>query len=193
MRKKKPQHQSNGHIRIISGKFKGRKLPVKDVEGLRPTTDRVKETLFNWLMADIRGASVLDCFAGSGSLGLECLSRFAQDATFIELNKGAAEQIKTNTVTLGLENAAVFNTSALEFLKNNQNKQSFDVIFLDPPFRKNLLSPCCDLLEQHQWLHENSLIYVEFEKETQPEFPDKWQLLKEKQAGQVTCMLFSRR
>ncbi|KZN43731.1 16S rRNA (guanine(966)-N(2))-methyltransferase RsmD [Pseudoalteromonas luteoviolacea] len=192
MRKKKPQTQSNGHIRIISGKFKGRKLPVKDVEGLRPTTDRVKETLFNWLMADIRHASVLDCFAGSGNLGFECLSRFAQDATFIELDKGAAAQIKANAVTLGLDNAVVFNASALEYLKNNQNNQTFDVVFLDPPFRKDLLSPCCDLLEQHQWLHENTLIYVEFEKESMPELPDKWQLLKEKQAGQVTCMLFIR-
>ncbi|KZN40403.1 16S rRNA (guanine(966)-N(2))-methyltransferase RsmD [Pseudoalteromonas luteoviolacea] len=192
MRKKKPQTQSNGHIRIISGKFKGRKLPVKDVEGLRPTTDRVKETLFNWLMADIRDASVLDCFAGSGSLGFECLSRFAQDATFVELDKGAAAQIKANVVTLGLENATVFNTSALEYLKHNEKKQTFDVIFLDPPFRKSLLEPCCELLEKNQWLGENTLIYVEFERESQFEFPAKWQLLKEKQAGQVTCMLFSR-
>ncbi|OCQ20080.1 16S rRNA (guanine(966)-N(2))-methyltransferase RsmD [Pseudoalteromonas luteoviolacea] len=192
MRKKKPQTQSNGHIRIISGKFKGRKLPVKDVEGLRPTTDRVKETLFNWLMSDIRDASILDCFAGSGSLGFECLSRFAKEATFVELDKGAVNQIKANTLTLALDNAFVFHTSALEFLKNNQKGQSFDVVFLDPPFRKDLLSPCCELLEQHHWLHDDTLIYVEFEKESQPKLPDNWQLLKEKQAGQVMCMLFSR-
>ncbi|AOT09601.1 16S rRNA (guanine(966)-N(2))-methyltransferase RsmD [Pseudoalteromonas luteoviolacea] len=192
MKKRKPQARTDGHIRIISGKFKGRKLPVKDVEGLRPTTDRVKETVFNWLMADIRDANVLDCFAGSGSLGLESLSRFANTATFIELDKTAAAQIKQNIQTLALNNAQVVQTSALDYLINNEQKRTFDIVYLDPPFRKDLLAPCCELLESAEWLHDESLIYVEFEKEAKPVLPANWQLLKEKKAGQVICMLFRR-
>ncbi|ESP95234.1 MULTISPECIES: 16S rRNA (guanine(966)-N(2))-methyltransferase RsmD [Pseudoalteromonas] len=192
MKKRKPQTRTDGHIRIISGKFKGRKLPVKDVEGLRPTTDRVKETVFNWLMADTRDADVLDCFAGSGSLGLESLSRFANHATFIELDKTAAAQIKQNIQTLALDNAQVINGSALDYLSNNSQQRNFDIVYLDPPFRKNLVSPCCELLESAGWLNNDSLIYVEFEKEAQPDFPANWQLLKEKKAGQVNCMLFRR-
>ncbi|MDK1289461.1 16S rRNA (guanine(966)-N(2))-methyltransferase RsmD [Pseudoalteromonas umbrosa] len=192
MKKRKPQARTDGHIRIISGKFKGRKLPVKDVEGLRPTTDRVKETVFNWLMADTRDANVLDCFAGSGSLGLESLSRFAQHATFIELDKTAATQITQNIQTLALDNARVIHTSALDYLRSNDEQHTFDIVYLDPPFRKDLLFPCCELLESAEWLHDDSLIYVEFEKEAQPNFPANWQLLKEKKAGQVICMLFNR-
>ncbi|WP_350636673.1 16S rRNA (guanine(966)-N(2))-methyltransferase RsmD, partial [Pseudoalteromonas sp. GW168-MNA-CIBAN-0100] len=87
-------------MRVISGQFRGRKLPVKDVQGLRPTTDRIKETVFNWLMQDTREANVLDCFAGSGGLGFEALSRFAKSATFVELDAAAAKQIELNISTL---------------------------------------------------------------------------------------------
>ncbi|WP_404393398.1 16S rRNA (guanine(966)-N(2))-methyltransferase RsmD [Pseudoalteromonas phenolica] len=192
-RKPSPQRASNsGFIRIISGQFRGRKLPVNDLEGLRPTTDRIKETVFNWLMQDTREAKVLDCFAGSGGLGFECLSRFAKDATFIELNKQAAEQLKKNICTLKLENAHVINNSAIDFLNSQNQGLNFDLVFVDPPFRKGLAEPSCQLLEQNNWLSDNALIYVEVEKECTLNAPENWHILKEKQAGQVLCRLYQR-
>lgn len=194
MRKKSaPQRiKNNGFIRIISGQFRGRKLPVNDLEGLRPTTDRVKETVFNWLMQDTRGANVLDCFAGSGGLGFECLSRFAAHATLIELNKKAAEQLKNNANTLKLDNTNIINTSAIEHLTIENQDDKFNLVFVDPPFRKGLAEPSCHLLEQNNWLSDEALIYVEVEKECTFDAPDNWQVLKEKQAGQVLCRLYKR-
>lgn len=194
MRKKpSPQRASNnGFIRIISGQFRGRKLPVNDLEGLRPTTDRIKETVFNWLMQDTREAKVLDCFAGSGGLGFECLSRFAQHATFIELNKQASEQLKKNINTLNLNNAHVINKSAIDVLTTSNAETAFDLVFVDPPFRKGLAEPTCQLLEENNWLSKDALIYVEIEKEGTLNAPENWHILKEKQAGQVLCRLYQR-
>ncbi|KTF12152.1 16S rRNA (guanine(966)-N(2))-methyltransferase RsmD [Pseudoalteromonas sp. H105] len=196
MRKKSPQKQpknksNDGFIRIISGQFRGRKLPVKDVQGLRPTTDRIKETVFNWLMQDTRDARVLDCFAGSGGLGFEALSRFAHCATFLEMDNSATAQLKTNAQTLNLNNAEIFCTDSLRHLSQNPNEQQFDLVFVDPPFRQNLAQPCCDLLIKNSWLSENALIYVEVESELYNlDLPSNWLLLKEKTAGQVQCQLY---
>ena len=194
MRKKSTSQRTNnnGFIRIISGQFRGRKLPVNDLKGLRPTTDRVKETVFNWLMQDTRGANVLDCFAGSGGLGFECLSRFAAHATFIELNKKAAEQLKNNANTLKLDNTNIINTSAIKHLAIENQGDKFNLVFVDPPFRKGLAEPSCHLLEQNDWLADEALIYVEVEKECTFDAPENWQVLKEKQAGQVLCRLYQR-
>ena len=167
MRKKAPVKKvsTDGFIRIISGKFKSRKLPVKDVEGLRPTTDRIKETVFNWLMQDTRNAKVLDCFAGSGGLGFEALSRFAAHTDFIELDKLAATQLPKNITTLKLNNAHVINDNALAFLQKNNSATPYSLVFVDPPFRKGLAQPCCEALEAQNWLTSDALIYVEVEKE----------------------------
>ncbi|CAH9053167.1 Ribosomal RNA small subunit methyltransferase D [Pseudoalteromonas holothuriae] len=194
MRKKTTSkaNQKDGMIRIISGQFKGRKLPVKNVTGLRPTTDRVKETVFNWLMQDTREATVLDCFAGSGGLGFECLSRFAKQAHFIELDKLAASQLQQNIATLKLSNAEVINSSAIDVLSNNKDQLTFSLVFVDPPFRKELAQHICELLEQNQWLTDDALIYVEVEKELSLVAPNNWQIIKEKQAGQVLCRLYQR-
>ena len=184
---------ANGFIRIISGQFRGRKLPVKDVQGLRPTTDRIKETVFNWLMQDTRGAAVLDCFAGSGGLGFEALSRFAQRATFFELDKGAALQLKENISTLKLDNAVIKQDNSLSLLANNAQNEQFDLVFVDPPFRQNLAEKSCFLLEKNNWLSAQALIYVEVESELSDlSSPDNWMLLKEKTAGQVICRLYQR-
>ena len=184
---------ANGFIRIISGQFRGRKLPVKDVQGLRPTTDRIKETVFNWLMQDTRGAAVLDCFAGSGGLGFEALSRFAQRATFFELGKGAAIQLKENISTLKLDNAVIKQDNSLSLLANNAQNEQFDLVFVDPPFRQNLAEKTCFLLEENNWLTAQALIYVEVESELNSlDIPDNWMLLKEKTAGQVICRLYQR-
>ncbi|MDC9510013.1 16S rRNA (guanine(966)-N(2))-methyltransferase RsmD [Pseudoalteromonas sp. Angola-4] len=184
---------TDGFIRVISGQFRGRKLPVKNVEGLRPTTDRIKETVFNWLMQDTRDATVLDCFAGSGGLGFEALSRFAKSTTFIELDASAAKQIEQNINTLKLENAQVKHTNSLSYLEQKNTNSPFNLVFVDPPFRKNLAQSSCDLLENNQWLSEDALIYVEVETELSSfSQPDNWLLIKEKKAGQVFCRLYQR-
>ncbi|MCF2901774.1 16S rRNA (guanine(966)-N(2))-methyltransferase RsmD [Pseudoalteromonas sp. OFAV1] len=184
---------ANGFIRIISGQFRGRKLPVKDVQGLRPTTDRIKETVFNWLMQDTRDAAVLDCFAGSGGLGFEALSRFAASAVFFELDKSATAQLNSNIATLQLKNATVKHGDSLTLLNNNAENDKFDLVFVDPPFRQNLAEKSCFLLESNHWLTEQALIYVEVESElSNLDTPDNWLLLKEKTAGQVICRLYQR-
>ena len=198
MRKKTTKNKAiskstDGFIRVISGQFRGRKLPVKNVEGLRPTTDRIKETVFNWLMQDTRDATVLDCFAGSGGLGFEALSRFAKSTTFIELDASAAKQIEQNISTLKLENAQVKHINSLSYLEQKNTNSPFNLVFVDPPFRKNLAQSSCDLLENNQWLSEDVLIYVEVETELSSfSQPDNWLLIKEKKAGQVFCRLYQR-
>lgn len=194
MRKKTPVKKVNadGFIRIISGKFRGRKLPVKNVEGLRPTTDRMKETVFNWLMQDTRDARVLDCFAGSGGLGFEAISRFAEHTDFIELDKYAAAQIQKNIDTLELNHAQIFNNNSITFLEKGNTGKPYSLVFVDPPFRKDFAHLCCHALETHNWLTNDAIIYVEIEKELDFSAPKEWLLLKEKQAGQVLCKLYQR-
>ncbi|AOM42101.1 16S rRNA (guanine(966)-N(2))-methyltransferase [Xenorhabdus hominickii] len=188
---KKPQRASLGQIRIIGGKWRGRKLPVLDSDGLRPTTDRVRETLFNWLMPTIQGARCLDCFSGSGALGLESLSRYADYATFIEYDHNVAKQLSANLALLKAENANVVQGNALQYL--NGAGTPFDVIFLDPPFRKGMLTETINLLESNGWLAEESWIYVEAESESAAtEVPPNWQLHREKVAGQVAYRLYIR-
>jgi 16S rRNA (guanine966-N2)-methyltransferase len=184
---------TDGFIRVISGQFRGRKLPVKDVQGLRPTTDRIKETVFNWLMQDTRDANVLDCFAGSGGLGFEALSRFASTALFIELDPSAAKQLAQNIATLKLQNAQVRHTNSLSFLEQKNSNTPFDLVFVDPPFRKNLAQTSCNLLEINNWLSEEALIYLEVESDLNTfKPPNNWLLIKEKKAGQVFCRLYQR-
>jgi len=189
-RKQQNKKSPLGSIRIIAGKHRGRKLPVLMAEGLRPTTDRVKETVFNWLMPYINDANCLDCFAGAGSLGFEALSRGAAQVNLIELNKLAAKQLLANKQLLKADNVVVTNTNALDFLKT-QPQQCFDLVFIDPPFRQNLITQTCQLLNDG-WLAEQALIYVEMEVEAKQELPNNWQLLKEKIAGQVAYRLYQK-
>ncbi|MBC3381443.1 16S rRNA (guanine(966)-N(2))-methyltransferase [Serratia fonticola] len=187
---KKPQTASAGLIRIIGGQWRGRKLPVPNSEGLRPTTDRVRETLFNWLAPVIRGARCLDCFAGSGALGLEALSRYAESATLLEYERPVAQQLGKNLALLQ-GNGSVVNTNALTWLAGNG--QPFDVVFLDPPFRKGLLADTVTLLEQQGWLANEAWIYVEAEAESAAtDVPVTWTLHREKVAGQVAYRLYLR-
>lgn len=189
---KKTTESAPGQVRIISGKWRGRKLPVANTEGLRPTTDRVKETLFNWLMHDIDGATVLDCFSGSGSLALEALSRHAAFASLIERDTTLAKTLQQNLNRLECQNAEVISSDCLQFLQTKASRQ-YSVVFIDPPFRKALAQPCCQLLEQQQWLTDEALIYLETEKELLlTDLPQNWRLLKEKIAGQLAYRLFVR-
>ena len=175
-------------LRIIGGEWRSRQLPIIELDGLRPTTDRVRETVFNWLSFDIPGARCLDLFSGSGALGLEALSRGAKECTFVELNRSVAQQIERNLSTLQANNGTVHNSDALSFLQ--ANPAPFDVIFLDPPFRKGLLEQVLPKLDD-RWLAANAYIYIERESEAQlSQLPDYWQLKKEKRAGQLTFALY---
>ncbi|WP_076590654.1 16S rRNA (guanine(966)-N(2))-methyltransferase RsmD [Vibrio ostreicida] len=180
-----------GFVRIISGLWRGRKLPVHHAEGLRPTTDRVKETLFNWLAHDIPQAKCLDLFAGSGALGFEAASRQAQHVTLIELNTNAFRQLEKNISSLNASNMTAINEDALNFLQ--QKGHPHHVVFIDPPFRKGLLEQTLLLLESNDWLADDAMIYIETEKELKLEgLPMNWHLHREKNAGQVSYRLFER-
>ncbi|MGE6381636.1 16S rRNA (guanine(966)-N(2))-methyltransferase RsmD [Shewanella baltica] len=180
----------SGQVRIIAGQWRSRRLPIQDLEGLRPTTDRVRETLFNWLANDLVNARVLDCFGGSGALALEALSRYACFAKIIELQRGAAMQLKENLQTLKCDKAEVLNADTLVVLQRGC-EQGFDVVFIDPPFRKGLAEKTIQLLDTQAWLNDGALIYVEIESElTQLAIPPCWHALKEKNAGQVSYRLY---
>lgn len=188
---KKPTSGGSGQIRIIGGQWRGRKLPVPDSPGLRPTTDRVRETLFNWLAPSMVDARCLDCFAGSGALGLEALSRYAGSATLLEMERKVAQQLQKNLATLKATHGKVVNTNTLAFL--NQTGTPHDIVFVDPPFRKGLLEETLHLLESNGWLANDALIYVESEVENGlPPVPASWDLHREKIAGQVAYRLYQR-
>ncbi|WNC72454.1 16S rRNA (guanine(966)-N(2))-methyltransferase RsmD [Thalassotalea psychrophila] len=190
-RKSTGQNQQTGQVRIIAGQFRGRKLPVIMADGLRPTTDRVKETVFNWLMPHLYNAKCLDCFAGSGSLGFEALSRGVSSTQFYELNATAAKKIQENIQLLKANNAQISKGSCLQLLETEQ--QQFDLVFIDPPFRKGFVAQTAELLETKQLLTDEAIIYVEVESElTDLQLPINWQLLKEKISGQVAYRLYQR-
>jgi len=196
MTRQKHQHAKNtrktsstGSIRIIAGKYRGRKLPVLMSEGLRPTTDRIKETVFNWLMPYINDSHCLDCFAGAGSLGFEALSRGAEHLTLIELDKKAALQLSSNKTLLKADNVTIKQADVLHYLKSNAPKP-MDIVFIDPPFRKGLVEQTSALLAQG-WLAKDALIYLEMESEqSKINLPNNWLLLKEKTSGQVSYRLY---
>lgn len=179
-------------VRIIGGQWRGRKLPVCTQPGLRPTPDRVRETLFNWLSAWVPGSHCLDCFSGSGALALEALSRGAESALMIESSRDAASQLRANLELLNAQNGQVKTGDSMQLLDSRADQQ-YDLVFLDPPFRQEMLVPCARLLEEHNWLAKDAMIYVEAESEWPlAELPESWQLYREKKAGQVAYRLFQR-
>jgi 16S rRNA (guanine966-N2)-methyltransferase len=187
----KPSKQPSGSIRIISGRWRGSKLPVANVLGLRPTTDRNKETLFNWLMPYVQNARCLDVFAGSGGLGFEALSRYAKHVVFMELDNVAINNIQQNLLKLkaDVEQAKVLSGNALQLLTGFD--QQFELIFLDPPFHKGLLPETIRLINEHKLLAPAGIIYIESELAAADyAVPDKWQLLKERQSSQLCSRLY---
>lgn len=177
---KQPHHQ----LRIIGGEWRSRRLRFPAIDGLRPTMDRVRETVFNWLQYDVEDARVLDAFAGSGALGFEALSRGAKEVVFLEKHPKAALQIKENLKQLGSNNAQVWAGDALLWLE--QNPEPYDLVFLDPPFGKDLLQPALDKLT----LLPGALIYVEHEGTLKPTFPTHWTELKNKSTKEFCFRLF---
>ncbi len=176
-----------GKIRIIAGRWRGRKLNVPNEETLRPTPDRVRETLFNWLAENIHGATCLDLFAGTGALGFEALSRGAASCTFVEKHAQTAKTLQNNLVLIQAC-GDIQALDATQFL--NSTSQAFDIIFLDPPFEKNLLQPICDLIVEKQLLKANGVLYVEKEK-CSDDIALPWPCIKTKTAGEVAYSLYS--
>ncbi|WP_321325951.1 16S rRNA (guanine(966)-N(2))-methyltransferase RsmD [Thiomicrorhabdus sp.] len=186
----KKRNNSSGVVRIIGGKFRGRKLPVLDAEGLRPTSDRVKETLFNWLQFEVAGASCLDLFAGSGALSFEAISRGAKQASLLELNTKNAQQLRQNLNMLNISNAKVEQTDSLLWL-NKPCEQAYDLVFLDPPFHKEFMQKAIDLLFANGYLNDQSWLYLEQEKQLDwPSLPQGWVCHREKTTSQVRFGLF---
>ena len=178
----------NNQVRIIGGRWRGRRLRFPPLEGLRPTPDRVRETLFNWLAPVIEGACCLDLFAGSGALGIEALSRGAAEVVLVERHPLAVRQLRENLALLGMDSAQVIQADALSWLR--RRAQAFDIVLLDPPFGGKLLVPVCAALEQDGWLAANARIYLETESALQDlELPQNWTLVRDKTAGQVSYRL----
>lgn len=173
-----------GLVRIIAGTWRGRKLKVPDVKDLRPTPDRVRETLFNWLAPYLPGAYCLDLFAGSGVLGFEALSRGAAFVEMVDAAMEVTELLQEELGIFGAENARVYRARIPAQLRIPQ--KPFDIVFLDPPYQENLLLPCCQYLEENGFLANNAFIYLEANEAIKDnELPATWRLLKSQQAGQV--------
>lgn len=177
-------------LRIIGGQWRGRKLSFTPDEGLRPTTDRVRETLFNWLAPHIHGARCADLFAGSGALGLEALSRGASHCDFVDSSRQALGQIDSHLAALEAgDHGLCHPLAAAQFLKNAS--APYDIVFIDPPFGQGLAAPTCAALEENQLLANNALAYVETASaEPCPDVPVRWTLHREKTAGGVAYRLF---
>ncbi len=183
---------SRGRLRIIGGRWRGRRLTFPAVGGVRPTPDRVRETLFNWLGPVVPGAVVLDLFAGSGALGLEALSRGAERAVFVERSGAAARGLSDNLRLLGAEGQArVVRADALAFLRRPPVPHG--MVFLDPPYHSELLAPACRALEEGGWLSAGAWIYLETAAEASlPPLPECWRPHRHTRAGQVCAHLFHR-
>jgi 16S rRNA (guanine966-N2)-methyltransferase len=178
-------------LRIIGGAWRGRRLRFPPQEEIRPTPDRVRETLFNWLSARVVGSRCLDLFAGSGALGLEALSRGAAHVTFVERDTVAVRELRARLAEWGAAGGQVEHTEAVRFLGGLA--QPFDIVFLDPPFAAGLLPQIARLLEENRWLSANALIYVETDASSGlPALPETWTVSRTKQAGAVGYHLLAR-
>lgn len=188
-RRGKDSSQPSGRLRIVAGKWRSRLLPVVDASGLRPTPERVRETLFNWLAPNIAGSRCLDLCAGSGALGFEALSRGASQVVFVEPSAPVVRMLRKNVATLKADGAEVRASLAQEYLETPSDMR-FDIVFVDPPFADDLSGDLCKLLDASDKLAPDAVVYLEQER-SQPmhALPDGWQLLKEKTAGNVRYSL----
>jgi len=187
---KQNKSKSANKLRIIGGRFRSRMVEFVDAEGLRPTPDRVRETVFNWLQPYIGQARCLDLFAGSGALAFEAASRGAESVLLVETNAKAAKQLTTNLDLLKTEDCNVLNQTAQSLL-SKAAEHAYDVVFIDPPYKADLWSEIAVLLTENNWLAANAVIYLECtSKQALPVLPESWQLKKDKTAGEVRYCLF---
>lgn len=181
---------SSNLLRIIGGEWRSRRLSFVDAPHLRPTPDRVRETLFNWLQGHLAGARCLDLFAGSGALGFEALSRGATQVVMVEKHTAAANALRQNIQLLQATGAQLINDDALRYLQ--RETQSFDLIFLDPPFRQDFLPKVLNLINARGLLKAEGLIYLEQEAEAQLDLgPFGLTIYRQTKAGQVQSLLLS--
>lgn len=166
-------------VRINAGGWRSRLIKFPDAQGLRPTPERVRQTVFNWLGQDLTGKHCLDLFAGSGVMGFEALSRNAKSVVLVEKTTAVYRAILENKAVLKADLAQVFNLDALNFL--NQNQQLFDVVFLDPPYQQGLLAKVLPVLSKH--LNQDAIVYAEAEYKMEAD--DTWQVIKHSKAGNV--------
>lgn len=179
-----------GQVRIIAGKWRGRLLQIIDSPGFRPTPNRVRETLFNWLQADIPGSRCLDLFAGSGALCLEALSRGAQEVVMVEKDPAVARNLGQNVEMLKAEGARVVPADALAYLAGEP--RAFEIVFVDPPFKaREVIGPILNRLQEAGWLAADALVYVEAPSDlaTVPT-PGSWRQIRSKTTGQVGYHLY---
>lgn len=179
-----------GRVRIVAGKWRGRFLTVADAPGLRPTPERIRETLFNWLAPRIDGSHCLDLFAGTGVLGLEALSRGAEDVILVERSAAAIRALRESVEALAAERAVIHEGDAWQFLRGRQ-ATACDVVFLDPPYADERLGELFTLLAENGWLAGNAVVYYEqLRGREPPPLPEGWNVLREKTAGNVRyCLL----
>lgn len=179
-----------GQVRIIGGRWRGRKLSFPATAGLRPTGDRIRETLFNWLAPHILDARCADLFAGSGALGLEALSRGAAHCDFVDSAAAALSGIRGHLRTLDAEDAGRCHAlTAQQFLQ--QTQESYNIVFVDPPFKLSLVEPVCEFLATSGLLADAAFVYIETAStEPPPSVPPQWALHREKVSGGVTYRLF---
>ncbi|GGK03211.1 16S rRNA (guanine(966)-N(2))-methyltransferase RsmD [Pseudomonas matsuisoli] len=185
-------HGGEGSLRIIGGEWRSRRFAFPSAPGLRPTPDRVRETLFNWLQGQIEAARVIDPFVGSGALFLEALSRGAGESLALDLNSEALSSLRHHLDALNCARGEVVLGDAIRYL-DKQPAHPFDIAFLDPPFHQNLLLQACERLERNNWLAARAWVYTE--SEASPSalgLPSNWRLHREKQAGQVHYALWER-
>ena len=180
-----------GRLRIVAGKWRSRLLQIADVPGLRPTSERIRETLFNWLAPTIEGTRCLDLFAGTGALGLEALSRGAAEAVLVDSSRSAVATLQNNVQMLDASGATVIHGDAFEFLRRPGNGR-FDIVFLDPPFADENLADLCRLLAGGSLLASAARVYIEEDRAApEVELPAGWQVMKTKNAGNVRYSLVS--
>ncbi|HEX7370168.1 MAG TPA: 16S rRNA (guanine(966)-N(2))-methyltransferase RsmD [Rhodanobacteraceae bacterium] len=178
-----------GRIHVIGGRLRGSRLTVPTLPGLRPTPQRLRQTLFDWLAPVIQGARVLDAFAGSGALGIEALSRGAREAVFFERDRTQAQAIAADLVRLHVDTGRVQCADALSALAAPALER-FDVVFVDPPFDLALWTQAAALLATHGWLARKGWVYVEAGSADVWEAPANWQVHRRRDAGAVRGTLF---
>ncbi len=176
-------NQAVNQVRIIAGCWRGRKLSFAPVAGVRPTPDRVRETLFNWLSPVLRDARCLDLFAGSGALGIEAASRGAASVVLVDNDPQVVCCLREQLQLLGAAQIEVVQSAVEGWL--SAPADPFDVVFLDPPFRRNLLPACMQALQNGGWLAADAYVYIEAESNLELALPKNWLLTRSKRAGQV--------
>ncbi len=192
MRGNKTQGKGQQKLRIIGGQWRSRQLSFPVAPGLRPTGDRIRETLFNWLATDIPGARCLDLFAGSGALSFEALSRDAASCTAIERHPDAVQQLRDNKALLEAENLSIISADCQQYLQQTRPKEGYHIVFIDPPFDKQLHCSICAAINSPGWLAPGAAIYVELPTaDNSFAAPSNWEQLQEKVAGEVKYCLYS--